>query len=651
MFSRHSLTHATFALITLLRGSRAARTKALCAALVVTQLLTVDQCVAAVEDRINEAMPLPKSLEYAKGQLLRLATEAGVRDQVELQINAKLRVRALDCAQGYAPGSFASKEEIAAHFGVSDCFERLDDAFATWIGWRRVGILIKMPPIRPIPKSMPPFVIGSDYIQDIRFASNAGVVLLWTNRNLELIDLNNGRRVSRIEGLGGDVFGDVSPNGRVFPTSVPGGTALIDVESGESLARVQSIFPRDFTWLGQDRALIHRAASMSSFTVEFDSGDEHAVRFPKEAIDQAIARNSPQNEFFALTGLSALRFRTGSGRSEEPLTLLDQKPFKIQNWQRNPGQVTADGRFFVIPAQDLNFISTDTLLTTTVAVAPFEIRTVVPLPNPDLILLIGDNPGIDQNMGMRYYVYSISRQSFAQPEAAYRNQGRIVYLANIRKLGFVSQNRVTLLDSLPLEEAISHEDFVGFVTREQEQHRAAMAQERRGPQISGTGAVRVETLPGARVTMLTSGNNWTVSATPTGAGSSDAAAVEGIGIAQTSNYVTKPDGSKEGVAIVHVKRGSGAPISLVLSSHEAVRWMITIERGAVVRSIMTAGPKPAEVVGMGSIPVTHITDTEANQTNTAEYQSLETQVMRVTGARIHRFQGALVGTEFTVDGR
>jgi hypothetical protein len=105
------------------------------------------------------------------------------------------------------------------------------------------------------------------------------------------------------------------------------------------------------------------------------------------------------------------------------------------------------------------------------------------------------------------------------------------------------------------------------------------------------------------------------------------------------------------VAIVHVKRGAGAPISLILSSHDAVRWMITIERGAVIRSIMTAGPRAAEVVGMGSIPVTHITDIEANQTNTAEYQILEAQVIHATGARIHRFQGALVGTEFTVDGR
>lgn len=614
-------------------------------------LAIADCCLASVEDRINEAVPLPKSLEYAKEQLLRLAVDSGDRSAVELQINVKLRVRALDCAQGYAPGPFTSKEEIAAHFGVSDCFERNDDAFATWIGWRRVGILVGMPPIRPIPKSSPPFVIGSDYIQQVKFASNAGVLLLWTNRSVELVDLNNGRRVSHLEGLGGDIVGDLSPNGRVLPTSIPGGTALIDIESGESLARVQSIFPRDFTWLGQDRALIHRSASMSSFTVDFDSGNEHAVRFPKEAIDRAVPKSSPQNEFFALTGLSALRIRVGDGHTEEPLTLLDQKPIKIQNWQRNEGEVTADGRFYVIAAQDLNFISTDTLLTTTVPVGPFEIRTVVPQPDPDLILLIGDNPGIDRNSGMRYYVYSISRQTFAQPDAGYRNQGRIVYLANIRKLGFVSQNRVTLLDSLPVEQAISHQDFVGLMTREQDQHRTAMAQESRGPHINGIGPVRVETIPGARVTMVTSGSNWTVSSSPASSVASDGATIEGIGIEQTSNYVTKPDGSKQGVATVHVRRGSGAPVSLVLSSHEAVRWMITVERGAVIKSIMTAGPNPAEVTGMGSVPVTHITDVEASQTDTARYESLQAQVVRATGARIHRFQGAVVGAEFTVDGR
>jgi hypothetical protein len=606
-------------------------------------------CLAAVEDRINEAVPLPKSLQYAIGELLRLAADSGDRGTAEAQIDAKLRVRALECAQGYAPGVLTSKEEIAAHFGVSDCFEHSDDAFATWIGWRRVGILVRMPAIRPLPKSPPAYVIGSDYIQQVGFAANAGVVLLWTNRSVELLDLGNGKRISHLEGLGGDLAGDLSPNGRVLPTSMPGGTALIDIESGESLARVQGVFPRDFAWLGQDHALIHRTASMSSFTVDFASGTEHPVKFPKEAIDQIVARPGTANEFFALTGMSALRIRAGDGHTDEPLTLLDAKPSNIQNWQRNAGQMTADGRFYIIAARDLNFISTASLLPVTIPVAPFEIRTVVPLPDPDLILLIGDNPGIDQNMGMRYYVYSLSRRTFSQPDGAYRNHGRIVYLANIHKLGFVTQNRVALLDSLPLGEPVTHEDFVALVAREQDQHRTAMAEENQGPRISGTGPVRVETLPGARVTMVTSGDNWTVTTSPQSRPAADGSSIEAIGIGTTSNYVTKPDGSKQGFVIVNVKRGGGSPIALLLSSHEAVRWMLVVERGAVIKSIMTAGPKPAQVIGAGSVTVSHITNVEADRMGTPEYESLQAQVLHATGARIHRFQGGAVGTEFTVD--
>jgi hypothetical protein len=618
---------------------------------ILAQLAVTEVCFAAVEDRINEAMPLPKSLEFAKSQLLRLAAEAGVRDPVESQLNAKLRVRALDCAQGYAPSPLTPRADIAAHFGISDCFQRSDDALSVWMGWKRVGILVKMPAIRPIPKSMPPYVIGSDYIQQVRFASNAGVMLLWTNRNIELFDLGNGKQVSHLEGLGGDLVGELSPNGRVLSTSVPGGTALIDIESGETLARLQSIFPRDFAWLGQDHALIHRTASMSSFTVDFDSGNEHPVRFPKEAIDRAIPRSTAPDEFFALTGQSVLRMRAGDGRSEEALTLIDQKPLKIQSWQRNEGEVSADGRFYIIAAQDLNLISTDTLMTTTVTVAPFEIRTVVPQPNPDLLLFIGENPGIDRNMGMRYYLYSISRQTFAQPDAAYRNQGRIVYLANIRKLGFVSQNRVALLDTLPVGDILSHEEFVALMTREQDQRRTAQAQENRGPQVSGTGPVRVETLPGARVTMVTSGSNWTVTTAPNIDKTAGSVNIEGIGIVQTANLIRKPDGAQEGLAVVHVKRGDGSPLSLVLSSRAAVRWTLMVEPGAALKSIMTAGPQPCEVVGAGSVPVIHITNVEASRTDTPEYESLQAQVARTAGARIRRFQGVVEGNEFTVDGR
>jgi len=607
-------------------------------------LLAAPALRAAVEDRINEAMPLPRALEYARSELLRLAGEAGVRAQVEAEFDAKLRVRAIDCAAGYAPGPFTSRQEIAAHFGATDCFERNDDALATWIGWRRAGLLVDMPPLRPIPPAPPAFLLASDSIQQVKSAASAGVALLWTYHALEVLDLGSGKRIARVDGMGGDLGGEVSPNGRVLTTSIPGGMALLDLETGESLARIQGIFPQDFAWLSPSRALIHRAAMNASFTVDFDSGTEHPLKFTRMPIDRVVPGTAP-GEFLALSGVAALRIKVGAGRAEEPLTLLDQKPFRIQNWLRNPGVLTADGRYYVIAAEDLNFVATGTLVTTSVAVAPFEIRSVVPLPAADLILLSGDIPGLSSNISWRQYVYSLSRQSFAPLERAELEQGRIVYLANVRKLGLIAQNRVALLDSLPVKPALSHDDFVAALTREQEQQRSATAQQQRLPQISGSGPVRVETLPGARVTMLTSGEGWTVSTSP------EAAGVEGIGIVQAANRIARPDGSSEGIVLVHVRRGGGAPFVLLLSSHEAVRWTLNIERGAALKAILTAGPQAAEVYGAGAIPVSHVSNTDASRTDTPDYARLQAEVARAAGSAIRRFQGVLVGSEFTVDGR
>ena len=194
-------------------------------------------------------------------------------------------------------------------------------------------------------------------------------------------------------------------------------------------------------------------------------------------------------------------------------------------------------------------------------------------------------------------------------------------------------------------------DVIRLLMREgQDQRRTALAQENRVPQVSGSGPVRVETLPGARVTMVTSGNNWTVSTVPNIDKTSDTVNIEGIGIVQTANFIHKPDGAKQGLAVVHVKRGDGSPLSLVLSSRGAVRWTLMVERGAVLKSIMTAGPQPCEVVG-AAVPVIHITNVEASRTDTPEYESLQAQVARAAGARIRRFQGVVEGNEFTVDGR
>jgi hypothetical protein len=605
------------------------------------QLFVSAAAQAAGEERINEAMPLPKAAVFTRTELLRLADDAGVLPQVESELAARLRVRAIDCAQGYTPGPFATRQDIAAHFGATDCFEHRDDELVRWMGWRRVGILLRMPPLRPVPATVPQYLVGSDYIQRFKFASNAGVVLLQSYRTLEFLDLGTGKRIASLEGAGGNGLGELSPNGRILPLSAPGGVSLIDVETGESLARVESISPDDFAWLGAERALIHRAALISSSIVDFSTGGEGPIKFSKEAIDRVIPSIAAPGEFLALTGLSAMRLKVGEGIGAEPVTLLDLKPFKIQNWMRNAGVLSSDGRYYVIAAQELNFVSMHSLITNAVAVAPFELRILVPLPDPDLILLNGDNPGINPNTGWRQYVYSISRQTFSPLDRTDMKDGRITYVSSVRKIGFITQNRIALVDSLPVGPAISRADFVTTMNLEQEQHREAMAQQARGPQVSG-GQFKVQTLPGTRITMQTAG----------AAPSQPAASyIEGIGIQQSGNAISKPDGTREGLVVVHVQRGSGAPVALVLASHEAVRWMLSVERGAVISAIMTAGPKASEVQGAGSIAVTHISAVDASQTNSPQFEQLQTDVTHAAGARINHFQGAAVGGEFVIEGR
>ncbi len=609
-------------------------------------LAAVGLACAAVEDRINDAVPLSKAAQYARSQLLELAAETGHREQLEAELNAKLRVRAIECAAGYTPSPFVSHEEIAAHFSGTDCFERKDEELARWIGWRRVWIMVRMPPLRPVPTVVPRYLVGTDYIQQIRYGSSSGVLLLWTYRTIELLDMSNGKRISHIEGAGGNMPGELSPNGRVLTLPAPGSDmSLVDVETGESLARVPALAPTDFNWLGPDHALILRAASMSSFTVDFDSGTERAVRFTKEPINRIVPTVAGAGEYLALTSASVLRLKLDDGRVAEPLILLEQKPFAVQNWLRTPGIFTADGRTYVIAAHELNFISAKTLTTTTVPIGPFDVRDVEALPNPDLILLSGENPGINPNTGLRRYVYSLSKQTFAPVNWQEMEKGRIVYVPTVNKLAVVSENRVGFIDTLPTQPAISREDFVAAMNLEQEQHQAAMSQQSLTPHISGEGPVRVETIPGARVTMRTSGDTWTVTSEP------DKTNVEAIGIEHAASFVSKPDGSKEGIVLVHVKRGNGAPIVLLLSSHDSVRWSLTVEHGATLQSILTAGPGASEVSGAGSVPVRHLASGGASQMNTPEYERLQSEVFRTSGSHIRRFQGVLVGGEFTVEGR
>jgi hypothetical protein len=90
-------------------------------------------------------------------------------------------------------------------------------------------------------------------------------------------------------------------------------------------------------------------------------------------------------------------------------------------------------------------------------------------------------------------------------------------------------------------------------------------------------------------------------------------------------------------------RRTSEPLVLVLSSHEAVPWRLSLLGGVVLEAVLLSGQGGSTVTGAGDAPVARIGGYYAFRQGTAEFRHLEHQVRMCTGhgiGRFRRFQAA-----------
>ncbi len=104
--------------------------------------------------------------------------------------------------------------------------------------------------------------------------------------------------------------------------------------------------------------------------------------------------------------------------------------------------------------------------------------------------------------------------------------------------------------------------------------------------------------------------------------------------------------SAEPVSVV--VRESPQPVVLVLSSHQAVRWELTVAPGAALSAVLLSGYGESTVVGAGNAPVASIGGFYAFKRGSAEFKHLESEVKRCTGRNIEKFQSEYAGQSFVV---
>ncbi|HEV7609323.1 MAG TPA: hypothetical protein VGO61_18435 [Steroidobacteraceae bacterium] len=95
-------------------------------------------------------------------------------------------------------------------------------------------------------------------------------------------------------------------------------------------------------------------------------------------------------------------------------------------------------------------------------------------------------------------------------------------------------------------------------------------------------------------------------------------------------------------------RPTRLPVVLVLSSHQTVRWQLTLAPGAALNAVLLSGYGESTVAGAGAAVVSSIGGFYAFKRGSAEFKHLESEVMRCTGRNIDGFQSDYAGDSFEI---
>ena len=609
------------------------RSIALIAAVVLSALVSGCNGIGrSSEERINAAHPLAESVAKSRAALLVFLDEKDTREReaLEAEMESRLKIRALTCGKGIDPGPFDSDEEIRAGIANPGCFEDYDASLTTWLNHRRIAQLLSAPPLRPVPEKAPRFITAAKNIGITWFADDAGVVMLSSARDLEILDLDTNEAIFTESG---DASGSwqtsarLSPNGRLFLTGKSGSLSIRDTETGEVLADYADLM--GLYWLdGQTGLANKRDGSREPLLVDFASGERVPIRGVSGSVTGAVPTPTA-GEFVVSTHGSLVRIALDRTESGVSARLVDEEPLGgMHPWSDNTGGLSADRRSYVGSSGKLSVVSLDRLDVRTVGLDSLRVQSALPTPEADQVLATGfltDAPGGNSIK----FVISM-RDLTVAPVEGETAQLRYVYIPSLNRLGAVSQSRIEVLDELPLGAFRSFETFTAELRSEAQMRQLEAFERGSGAHLPGGGIRIPEGLPVP---------DWAKDAR-----------IEAVGVYESTGGSHGPGKPHSpGPVAVRVRR-SGQPIVLVLTSYEPVYWEIDAEAGARIAAILVGGYHQSEVRSARGAREIDIGRVYAYEQGSGEYGLLQAVVARRTGKPIDQFQGRYSGQRFTVGG-
>jgi len=585
------------------------------------------------EDRINAAVALSPDLVKARDSVLSKSPDSPERARLLDELKARLQVRAVSCSKGFRPGWLDSGKSIADRLNDRECFAAADAEIARWLNVSRLRHAIEQPPLRPIPKQAPKYIVHSDRITSAAFASDAGVAILHGEQSISIVELENSTVLFKeARNQNSSPIYSLSPNGRVLATVLPNRLELRLAETGELLFSVEG--NRVFRWLANHLALLTPISGEAPRVLDLRNGQQVDIPGVRDYIHLAVRSDSSGDEFLLLGSRATYRIAvTGDSRSTSA-RLIDDSPASGINGAAHAGDLDPAEGVYVEGVNKLRVASIKTGRTVEVSLTPLHFTAALPTGRPGQYLVKLLNPFDPKAPTTKHYVYSLGAETLTPVDTARLGSEKFNFVAPLRMVGLIRDSRISLLQDLVEGEPVLAKDLVSAA--QEEANKRKLADFERG--IRPADAVPFARSAGLRVYPG-----------PV-AEAAKYSRVEAIGVYESEFSSGGPGRPRvEGVVEVRIKR-SDVPLVLVLSSYEPVRWMLVSETGARLAAVLVGGNHPSTVVGAGSARVFQIGQSYAYRRGGREYDALQADVFQWTGKPIEVFQGTYRGRTFVVGG-
>ena len=380
------------------------------------------------EDRIAKAFPAGKDVEAARAAFDTAiqSLPAERKRALDASYAAQLKLRALECGKGYQPGAFETKESIHEAVGNADCFVQKDAGLRRWLGMQRVGLLAAMPPLRPVPAKAAPTLAASDTLLNAVFAETAGVALLQTRSQEELVDLVDGKVLRVGERTSDSIVANLSSNGRLLVRAQPGGAVLQDAETGEVLVTVKDANRVHFAG---GHGLVYADDGKPTFH-DFASGSDTALPFQAHALAALIPVPGKPADYVLLgDGRAALLSIACQASGCTPQLRLEGR-MPGTGWAPRVAVMGEHAYFF--GGRNLVQLQLATLQAKPVAFDPMSLMDVMPTRVPGTVFVRGMS-GLSSG-GPSLYLYASGAGTLAKVDAGQLPSTRLVYAAPLRTI-------------------------------------------------------------------------------------------------------------------------------------------------------------------------------------------------------------------------